>query len=350
MNENSQIETDFLPSIKCLHVDWNTRGEDIQWETAITLAEMSKLAYTNPHNRELVLRLMGYDKVVILEDKSMSGFLAMADDVAIVVFRGTDMLSLDDWLANVDFRERLTLRSDCEVHRGFQNAYGSFADVIKSHLSERKSEHTWITGHSLGGAMAECCAYDLIENRLALNGLVTFGQPRVANRSMAQFIDDEIGHKYMRFINERDPVPSLPPGIGLTKYLPDYRHSGARVQFNNGELERTSGVVMFSASGPPTDITSESNAPIDPDEADNTITEDEFFAIQEHLRAKQEPSEPPGDPELTRFGTPPPQPLAGAMPDFGDIAERIFNSFRERIGDHSMDEYLRQLNHYSQIN
>jgi len=348
MNENARTESDFLPSIESLRVEWNTRGEDIPWETAITLAEMSALAYTEPRNQELALRPMGFDNVVILEDGSMSGFLAMSDDVVVVAFRGTDMLSPNDWLANFDFRDRLPLDSGREVHRGFQNAYDSFVDEIKTHLRERNPKYTWITGHSLGGAMAECCAYDWAVSHLPLTGLVTFGQPRVGNKAMARFIDDEIGHKYMRFINERDPVPSLPPGIGMI--LPDYRHSGARVHFKNGELDRTSGVVMFSATGPTTDATSESTNPTNPDEADNTITEDEFLALQEHLRAQLEHSEPSSDPERPSFGAAAPQPVIGAMPDFGDLAERIFKSFRKRIADHSMDEYLRQLNHFSQIN
>ncbi len=348
MTNNARSESDFLPSIESLRVEWNTQGEDIQWETAITLGEMSALAYTEPHNRELVARQIGFDKVEILEEGSMSGFFVMTDDVAVVAFRGTDMFSPEDWLANADFRDRLPLNSDHEVHRGFQNAYGCFADEIKTHLSERKPEHTWITGHSLGGAMAECCAYDLVVSRLALSGLVTFGQPRIGNKEMARFIDDEIGHKYMRFINEHDPVPCLPPGIGLTKYLPDYRHSGARVRFKDGELERTSGVVMFSATGPTTGATSESASPTVPDEAENTITEDGFLALQKQLRAERGNSEPSSEPEPARYGAEPTQPVVGAMPDFGDMAKRIFESFRERIGDHSMDEYRRQLNEFRQ--
>ncbi len=349
MTNNACSESDFLPSIDSLRVEWNTRGEEIQWKIAITLGEMSALAYTEPHNREIVARQIGFDKVEILEDRSMSGFLAMSDAVAVVAFRGTDMLSSEDWLANADFRDRLPLNSDHEVHRGFQNAYGCFADEIKTYLSERKPKHTWITGHSLGGAMAECCAYDWAVSQLPLAGLVTFGQPRVGNEAMARFIDKKIGHKYMRFINERDPVPSLPPGIGLTKYLPDYRHSGARVRFKDGKLERTSGVVMFSALGPQAATTSESNAPIDPDEADNTIAEDEFLALQEHLRAERGDSVATSEPERVRFGATTLQPVAGAMPDFGDMAKRIYESFRDRIGDHSMDEYLQQLNEFRQV-
>lgn len=128
MTSCDPTEPDMIPSIEYLRADWDTRSQDIHWETAITLAEMSSVAYTVPDNRCLVIRLMGFDDTVILEDGSMSGFVAMTDDVAVVAFRGTDMLSPDDWLANFDFRERLPLGSDREVHRGFQNAYDRFAN------------------------------------------------------------------------------------------------------------------------------------------------------------------------------------------------------------------------------
>lgn len=58
------------------------------------------------------------------------------------------------------------------------------------------------------------------------------------------------------------------------------------------------------------------------------------------------PHEPPTNTESLQFGAEPENVTASAMPDIAGWAESVFNSIRERIGERSMDEYLRKLNSF----
>ena len=62
-----QSEPTFLPTIDSLKTDWNVKADEIKWETAITLGELSKIAYTDEHNRKLTLFLMNFDEVETLD-------------------------------------------------------------------------------------------------------------------------------------------------------------------------------------------------------------------------------------------------------------------------------------------
>jgi hypothetical protein len=83
---------------------------------------------------------------------------------------------------------------------------------VVSILKERKTKYLWITGHSLGGALALKCAYDLVEvEQQQLNGVITFGQPMVARQKCGNYIDTLLAGRYARFVNRDDIVPKVPP-------------------------------------------------------------------------------------------------------------------------------------------
>ena len=44
----------------------------------------------------------------------------------------------------------------------------------------------------------------------SINGLYTFGQPRVGNRVFVKALDDEIKSQYFRFVKDNDIVPRVP--------------------------------------------------------------------------------------------------------------------------------------------
>src|SRR5262245_22068353 len=130
-------ESDLLPSLRHLETDWNVKQDKIHWDTATTLAELSTLAYTDEHNRKLVLRLIGFDEVAVLDDSPMSGYIAMSNDVVVVAFRGTDMFSPRDWLADIDLFRQTSMGDGRKFHRGFQESYARFSDQIRAHLRDR---------------------------------------------------------------------------------------------------------------------------------------------------------------------------------------------------------------------
>lgn len=80
-----------------------------------------------------------------------------------------------------------------------------------------KLEALYITGHSLGGAMAVLAAAliysdeELRDLRPCLRGIYTFGQPMVGDRAFASMFEASFGNKLFRHVYGRDVVPHLPP-------------------------------------------------------------------------------------------------------------------------------------------
>lgn len=334
---NSATENVFgtvLPSIEPLKQDWDVRDQQIQWDTAIVLAEFSILAYTDAHNRALVTRLMGFQECMTLDDGPMSGFLALSDDVIVVTFRGTNMLSPRDWMTNIDLFRQQRRGQGRKLHRGFFKAYDRFSQRIKTELRGRHPHFIWLTGHSLGGAVATCCACDWIDSRMALSGLITFGQPRVANPKMAEFLHHQLDGRYLRFRNGDDIVPTIPPkGPAL---ISNYRHAGGLAWFENGALTRT--VPRAVATDGRQDAT---------EHVEQEITAEELIQFQNYLRTTQTPI----DLAAQRLSIPPFDAVASAplsLPAQPMTASEALaaQSRVARFDDHSMLEYLRLLNEF----
>ena len=68
----------------------------------------------------------------------------------------------------------------------------------------------WVTGHSLGGALALLAAWRLQRSFLTVHEIVTFGAPMIGNDAAARAFEQEFAGKIFRYVNLEDPVPLLP--------------------------------------------------------------------------------------------------------------------------------------------
>jgi predicted lipase len=73
------------------------------------------------------------------------------------------------------------------VHEGFTDAFESvkqkFRDQVDIMRKRYPKAKLMITGHSLGGALAIMASADLIYQKIPIDQIYTFGQPRVGNRA-----------------------------------------------------------------------------------------------------------------------------------------------------------------------
>ena len=176
------------------------------------------------------------------------GFVAASKQHVILAFRGTEPGKIKDWAtdgfaAPSAFRWFFERAPDVgDVHSGFANSLrDSWTDSIRKLLKKAGAgarRTLWITGHSLGGALAVlaggACTYDP-DTLLPVNGLYTFGQPRVGLHDFCNNIEVKFGRVYYRFVNDRDVVPRVPPRAF------DYTHTGRLIHFDsNGEPDADS--------------------------------------------------------------------------------------------------------------
>lgn len=224
-------------ALKRLQFVWNAE-ETVDWPVAETLALFSEAAYLAPIDAESPFGDLGFPNPVAIVSGSMIGYVATADDVTVIAFRGTDGAEVDDWLANIG-RSALNTPHGA-IHKGFQTAYLSLKPQLTAALSKHKSRHLWVTGHSLGGALALCCAYDLEETEnLRIDGLMTFGQPMVARKDLARYLDEHFRGRYAHLVNGADVVPRVPPS---------HSHCGSLVWFTDGGIKRSMKERVYGAA------------------------------------------------------------------------------------------------------
>ena len=188
--------------------------------TSWLMASFSKLAYlefetSTQKQAELQseLKVADFELVKTFNKNSTQAFLARRDSdrMAVLVFRGTEKTRLEDIKA--DLKAVTTRQADHKVHTGFLCAFNDVRDKVVSEVDKLGDYALYITGHSLGGALALIAARELEVNNLA--ACYTFGSPRVGDAEFGSPIKTPI----YRVVNTADIVPRLPPGIVLEVFV-----------------------------------------------------------------------------------------------------------------------------------
>jgi triacylglycerol lipase len=152
---------------------------------------------------------------------STQGFWTVTGEHVVLAFCGTN--DVRDWLTNVQFP--MIAESGGKVHAGFSQAldaiWGIFFTKLTAHAEAGRK--IWITGHSLGGALATLAARRLPAAMKPV-GVYTFGQPRVGDTIFSK----KYKFKHHRFVNNRDLVPTVPSRFIPGAFPPSfYTHVGA---------------------------------------------------------------------------------------------------------------------------
>jgi predicted lipase len=98
-------------------------------------------------------------------------------------------------------------------HKGFADAiadiWAPLVDAIEVEVT-RRDRPIWLTGHSLGGALALYAAWLLKRRFIPVHEVCTFGAPMIGNRAACDAFNKEFAGRIFRYVNGRDPVPKLP--------------------------------------------------------------------------------------------------------------------------------------------
>ncbi len=227
------------------------------WESNLPwlLANMAHLAYFDEATIHELMEPFKAERIAFLEKDGAQAFMVLWDDRAILSFRGSQpledhvlpkkrrlgifrrfrivcihKLTLDqksllflnnDVLADLIFKKtRFDHPDDVQVHSGFLGEINKLWGLISPELDAAVgSIPIWVTGHSLGGAMAT-----LAGMRFPFEAVVTFGEPRVGSHIHQVFK----AKKHVRYVNGDDPVTRLPPEL-----IFGYDHHGEAVRITD---------------------------------------------------------------------------------------------------------------------
>jgi hypothetical protein len=108
------------------------------------------------------------------------GFLGVCETHAVLAFRGSDPVTLPNWVT--DAVVRLVAREEYagRVHLGFSSALRRSWGQVEAVLDEAGDRPLFLTGHSMGGALAVLTACRLARAGRPPVAIYTFGSPRVA--------------------------------------------------------------------------------------------------------------------------------------------------------------------------
>jgi len=204
------------------------------------LAEASTLVYADEDFVRAQFRRVGLREVKFFDRQSTQCFVASNDKFAIIAFRGSEIWKrkekfdfnkiLADLKADVDIR--LTdWPGGGKVHRGFKEALDEVWLDLAVHIRQLddKGCKIWITGHSLGAALATLAA-DRYGN---VQGVYTFGSPRVGDGVFKKNFDAEA----YRIVNNQDIATRVPPP-GWYKHVGDIKFIDHEGNIHNHIIEK----------------------------------------------------------------------------------------------------------------
>ncbi len=175
--------------------------------------------------------------------------------VVVLCYRGTEPTNLAQWLGDADTAVEM-MRLDAAsvgMHAGFARNMRTTRWAVTRELTlalngrslgdpaeavAHPMEALFVTGHSLGGAMAALFAlsvagsHELAQLDERLRAVYTFGQP-MALADPLPGLAHVVGERLFRHVMARDIIPALPP-----RRWGSFAHFGHELHFAEGRWER----------------------------------------------------------------------------------------------------------------
>lgn len=189
---------------------------------AYACAVQSALAYDRPASWQV-----GNEKGITrwIETELAHICISETTSAVFVAFRGTK--SPRDFITDAEFLRQRSAYFGGAIHGGILKAFLSISDQLTDALFKLPPKPLFVTGHSLGGALAQLCAVACQKLNIPVRAVYTFGQPRVGDADWARAygprlkfdpMGSTLGARTFRVVNEEDIVPRI-PWLG-------YKHAG----------------------------------------------------------------------------------------------------------------------------
>jgi len=278
------------------------------WQIALNCAEASQISYGNADQIKNETSTWGFERGEFFNEGGTQGFVAWDSKIVLVSFRGTK--ELGDWLINLNVMRKQNPPNYGKVHTGFYDGFDCVRAQVIELLNEANADGKtiWITGHSLGGAIATIMAAELLEEH-KIDGIYPFAHPRVVNRRAQGLFRTHYQDRFFRFVNDDDVVPKLPALL---------KHVGTVLWFDkDGSMKKAPEGVRADDFGP------------------EEMTEEEFEAEKKKFQSLQK--------QINEAHTKAAALSIEEITTQKDVNGEDVRGLLPSVRDHFMDNYIRKI-------
>ena len=166
-------------------------------------------------------------KIDIAGSFETCGLIGERADAVILAFSGTDPGIWENLITDFSLRPA----DGTDIHGGFHNAAEAARGQVEMavRLSKEGRKPLFVTGHSLGGALAALAAQMAVASGVAPQAVYVFGMPRTGGEQFKANYNAKLGSVTYRLVYGIDVVSRVPPAS-----LTGFRHIGRVLQCAGG--------------------------------------------------------------------------------------------------------------------
>lgn len=168
------------------------------------MAKMAECAYLDGAEAKPRFKSYGFTTHRFIDIDGAQVHVVWNKDTFVLCFRGTEPNEFSDITADLNAFPDRAQNGHGLVHNGFQEEVNKVWDAILEQLPNAEGKEFFITGHSLGGAMATIATSRLSDK---VDALFTYGSPRAGTK---KFVKSFAHIPHYRHVNNNDIVPKVP--------------------------------------------------------------------------------------------------------------------------------------------
>lgn len=183
----------------------------------LVFANIAAITYEDPKTAKNKFKAIGCTIVEFFDiDNAQAYLLKNSDGIHVLSFRGTEVTEPSDILADLKAGKNIEAIGG-KIHVGFKGEINKLWPAIEKAVAS--IDILYVTGHSLGAAMATIASGRMQSKVLAL---ITFGSPRVGNKEYV----NSLTVTHYRVQNNCDDVTKVP------FMLMGFAHHGTHMYLN----------------------------------------------------------------------------------------------------------------------